>query len=252
MNLRAKIDKVIQDLPNALSLAQIQTTLIRADAFLESLLASQCSDVSMDFLKFCQKHNYPYTTHHETTFRFLEDIAANFRQTIFCIHHDHHTFSQIPFADQVGPISVIIRFLMEDIRRQLNPLLSINKLVAVDNWIADMNDWLTFFQVDAELRLQHQKSLFINNPDFQNWTSKRKNKAYLIEASKQLPHCSECDLRITGPKLFPTDEKSLEWLDQAPFLLIMNLQERLRKEGCPLHADALALGYCIKNSPPNW
>ena len=186
LSLRQKIDDVIGEILNAPNFAEINDT------------SNVCS-----LLNFFRERKYSNTLHSLTTFRLLEYATNTFRQTIYNINQGHKP--NLPPADQVRPLSSVIRTLLKDTRQKVGPTLSAEKRGALDTWALGLNDWLHLFETDADFRSTEGKSLFLNNSCVGECIGRRGDTSYPYSPRASLPS-SELDMNTKGKTLFPTKE----------------------------------------------
>ncbi|OJW48101.1 MAG: hypothetical protein BGO67_03485 [Alphaproteobacteria bacterium 41-28] len=230
MTMRDKINEVFNGLPNVPRFDEIN----KAENF-------------SDFIDFCSFNRYYYGWHDTSPFRLFETAIERFKNIIDSIHQGNQPIL-LP-ADQIAPLSNIINILQLHIFDEAGPPLSYTKQQALKKWIKETNEWLNLFCVDADLRTNQNKSLFINNPFLQECLNHRGETDYLYVIGTPLPLLlKESVLNKIGKDLFPT--KFLEKTSKSSLSLIQELQQKLIDRGYPDHGHGLMIIYLLQGLIP--
>ncbi len=229
--------KVVVFDPSHVSLRQ------SVDSIIERFFAPRFTEINNvqnldQLISFCSSNGFSHRMHDLTDFGLLEGVIRPFRQIIYDINEKRAP--TLLSADQVGPLSVMIQVLLDNISQHVSPILSKDKRDALALWIQGMNEWLMLFKVDADLRANQKKSLLLNNPHLIDCISHRGDGEYLRELSTSLSS-SESDLRPVGEELFPRRE--FEGIFAAPLPLITKLYREMMEAGHNTHASGVMLTY---------
>ncbi len=190
------------------------------------------------YSSFCEQNKYSYTPHCLTNFSLFEEMVTQFRQTIYDINNRQDKPSLLP-ANQVKPMCSLIQVLLTEIYQSVGPRLSQEKNDALRNWVSEIKEWLTLFEVDAELRLDRKKSLFLNNSQIKEFIKNRSNKNYLYTHGESLLEQNLAVLNTEGEFLFAEEALREIFTTRSP--LVFQFQNALKRDGYPVHAAGLML-----------
>lgn len=212
-----------------------------------------------EYVNFCKKYNYSHKYHASTPFMLLEEALKDFHQTVDFINRKCDTIPLLS-ADQVEPLSTVIETTLDHIEEKLYLRLSTEKYKVIESWIVDTKNWLTFFKIDARLRLTESKSLFKNHLDDeekQQLIRHRHDIAFIEKMGRNLPSLTSVTydhlslpytisatshLRTEKSEaLFP--ENSVGRIFQLPLAHIQHLYHTLIQKGYSAHADEILLNY---------
>jgi len=124
-------------------------------------------------------------------------------------------------ADQIPAHLAMIRVICDAILHDLAYRLNEEKAFALMNWRDDILSWLNLFELEFTLRTQANTSIFLDNPQFEDFVAHRRDRQSLFELALGRMKIDEERLNLTSKMLLSSEEEKVAKFLEMPRLLIL-------------------------------